>query len=439
MQYQDFLQSKIKIAESTGFDLPSEAVSATLFPHQKDVVRWAVDGGRRAVFAAFGLGKTFMQLEIAKHIVAKTGKPFLIGIPLGVKHEFQLDAEKLNLKVNYVKDASDVTEPGIYLSNYERIRDAKFDASVFGGVSFDEASVLRGLDTQTSDYILNNFMDIKYRFVCTATPSPNEYTEILNYAHFLGIMDRGQALTRYFQRDSSKAGNLTIYPHKEAEFWMWVSSWAVFITKPSDIGHDNTGYDLPELKVIYHRVDVKEREFTADRDGNLQMFANPAKSLVDASKEKRNSMLARVAKMKEIIEADPLENYIIWHHQESERTSIEKAIPPRSNSEYVWDDVSRMHTLNNSQSKRKQEKHVCPLQFDIVDRLINRYSNEGETVLDPFGGIMTVPFRAIKLKRFGVGIELNKQYWNDGVRYCKEAEYKANVPSLFDTLTEVAA
>lgn len=108
------------------------------------------------------------------------------------------------------------------------------------------------------------------------------------------------------------------------------------------------------------------------------------------------------------------------------------ALPPHSNTDAVWDDVSRMHTLNSSQARRRQEKHTCPLQFDIVDRAIVRYSNKGDVVYDPFGGLMTVPFRCIELERFGLATELNEISYKDGVKYCKETEYKRSVPTLFD-------
>lgn len=330
LPYDQFLESKIKLAQNTGFQIPESDIPEIFKPHQRDITRWAVDGGRRAIFASFGLGKTFIQLDIGRIIAKKTGKPFLVGIPLGVRYEFMLDAEKLDIPIKYVRNMAEIENSegvDIFMTNYERIRDGNFDASFFGGVSFDEASILRGLDTQTSDYILQHFTQVPYRFVCTATPSPNEYTEILNYAQFLGIMDRGQALTRFFQRDSTKAGNLTLYPHKAKEFWMWVSSWAVFVTKPSDLGYSDEGYDMPEIIVHRHMVTVKDRGDIKDRDGNLKIFRNAAASLQDASKEKRESLPARIAKMHEIIGGDaPDTNYLIWHHLEDERRAIEQSL-----------------------------------------------------------------------------------------------------------------
>ncbi len=331
-QYFDFLQRKFPIAEISGFVIDTDTLHPMLKPHQKELVKWALYGGRRAVFASFGLGKTFVQLEIARKVIEKTGKPFLIGIPLGVRFEFELDASKLDLQLRYVRDmeeARKAVEEGvmILICNYERIRNGKMDASFFGGVSFDEASILRSLDTKTVDYIMKEFMQIPYRFVCTATPAPNEYTEILNYAAFLGIMDRSQALTRFFQRDSTKAANLTLYPNKTKEFWMWFKTWATVLKLPSWMGFSDEGYDMPPKQIIWHKVNVAPAGEIKDRDGNLKLFRDTANNLRDASAEKRQSIPDRIAKMQDILEASPIDNFIIWHHLEDERRAIEKAVP----------------------------------------------------------------------------------------------------------------
>ena len=242
LNYNQFLESKIVFAENAGFEPDVKNFNQKLLPHQKDIIKWALEGGRRAIFASFGLGKTIMQLEIAKNVINHTGKPFLIAMPLGVVGEFKRDAEFLgsDYHIEYISDTSKVESikpDHIYCTNYERIRKGDIDPSLFGGVSFDEASILRNLKTQTTNYVLDHFKSIKYRFLATATPTPNDFIEILNYADYLGVIDRGHALTRFFQRDSTKAGNLKLYENKKEEFWKWVSSWAVFINKPSDLGY----------------------------------------------------------------------------------------------------------------------------------------------------------------------------------------------------------
>src|SRR5690606_37988606 len=213
-----------------------DLLSDVLLPHQAAIVPWSIEGGRRAIFASFGLGKTLMQLEIAKQVIAITGKPFLICMPLAVVGEFKRDNHLLKTghEIEYIADTSEVDiDTGapvlkIYVTNYERVRKGDIDPLKFGGVSFDEASILRNLKTETTNYVLKYFRQIKYRFVATATPTPNDFIEILNYADYLGVIDRGHALTRFFQRDSTKAGSLTLYENKKDEFWKWVSTWAIF-------------------------------------------------------------------------------------------------------------------------------------------------------------------------------------------------------------------
>ena len=328
-EYIKFLESKVVIAESFGHKIDRSTLSPILKPHQADIVEWAIDGGRRAIFASFGLGKSVMQLEIAKHVIAHTGKPFLICMPLAVVGEFKRDNEFLGtgIQVEYIRETDKAVIHGsnIYLTNYERVRKGDINPELFGGVSFDEASILRNLKTETTNYILEYFKRIPYRFVATATPTPNDYIEILNYADYLGVIDRGHALTRFFQRDSTKAGHLTLYPNKKEEFWKWVSTWAVFINKPSDLGYDDTGYNLPklnihEIEVINHTDDV-----ITNKKGDLVLFKDNTKSLIYVSREKSQSVDLRVKKAFEIIqEHGPEENWILWHHLEAERMAIEK-------------------------------------------------------------------------------------------------------------------
>lgn len=329
MKYKQFLEGKIVAAEDFGF-IPRETdFSAQLFPHQKRISEWSLEGGRRAIFCSFGLGKTIMQLEIAKHIILKENRPFLIAMPLGVVGEFKRDNRILQtgFDIEYITDSDSIEtyEPKIYLTNYERIRKGDIDASKFSGVSFDEASMLRNLKTETTNYVLNHFKKVNFRFVFTATPAPNDYIEILNYADFLGVISRGHALTRFFQRDSTKAGHLTLYENKKDEFWKWVSTWAVFMNKPSDLGYDDTGYILPKLKLHEIEVDNLTDEPIINKAGDLVMFKDTTKSLVDVSREKSETVQLRVDKAFDIVTSKENRdsNFILWHHREAERTYIE--------------------------------------------------------------------------------------------------------------------
>ena len=326
--YQALLDAKVAIAPEDGLTVDPGELSELLKPHQKDVVLWALRGGRRALFLSFGLGKTLIQLELMRLIHKHRGGRMLVVCPLGVKQEFVEDGKKLGMDVRYCRTDDEVQacESPFVITNYERVRDGQIAAGWFKAVSLDEASILRGYGTKTYQEFLTLFPDVQFRFVATATPSPNRYKEIIHYAGFLGIMDTGQALTRFFQRDSTKANNLTLYPAREREFWMWLASWAVFVTKPSDLGHDDTGYDLPKLHVHEHLIATDYVE-SLDRDGQSQLFRDAAMSLSDASREKRLTMAARVARTAEILGQDPDAHAIIWHDLEDERRAITAAIP----------------------------------------------------------------------------------------------------------------
>lgn len=326
MTYEDFLKGKVVVAEKFGLDTSDLHYTEALFPHQKDIVNFCLEGGRRAIFASFGLGKTFMQLEIAKQLINKYNKPFLIVCPLGVSGEFKRDNRKLEtgLDIDYITDTDNFTDANvqIYLTNYERIRKGDISPEHFCGVSFDEASILRNLQTETTNYVLQYFKKVNFRFVATATPTPNDYIEILNYADYLGVISRGHALTRFFQRDSTKAGQLKLYENKKTEFWQWVSTWAAFINTPADLGYDSTGYDLPELNIIEHKIKYEQIEQPRNKFGEAILFKDLSKSLLEVSKEKRDSLSARINKATEIAESIQ-GNTIIWHHLESERQVLE--------------------------------------------------------------------------------------------------------------------
>lgn len=344
--YERFISAKRAEASSVGFE-PGE-ISAVLFPFQRDVVAWAVRRGRAAIFASFGLGKSLMQLEIGRQVCWHTGGRFLIVAPLGVRQEFMRDAELIGEKLTFIRHIEDAGPTGLYITNYETVRDGKLDPRDFDGASLDEASCLRGFGgTKTFREFMALFAgddrrdlsqrikgeQVRYRFVATATPSPNEYIELLAYSAFLDVMDISTAKTRFFQRDSEHADELTIHPHKESEFWLWMNSWSIFITRPSDLGYADEGYALPELQVHWHKVDTDHRARAGvekkDRAGRSQakMFVDTAAGVVDASREARASLPDRIAKLMEIRAANPEAHRVIWHDLEAERAAIEKAIP----------------------------------------------------------------------------------------------------------------
>ena len=328
--YNDFLKSKVIVAPESGFDAEPSEVNSALKPHQRDAVLWACKGGRRALFESFGLGKTAQELEWCRLVVQHTGGRALIVLPLGVRQEFTRDAvELLGIEapqyVRTMEEAAAATTD-ILLTNYERVRDGDIDPTAFTACALDEASVLRSFGSKTYQTFLDKFRCVRFKLVATATPSPNKYKELIHYAGFLEVMDTGQALTRFFKRDSTKANNLTLYPHKEEEFWLWVSSWALMLTSPADLGYDATGYDLPPLEIRTHILPPTMGS-ALDRDGQVRMEINQAASLKDAAHEKSGSIKARVSKAKEIVDSDPSDHFILWHDLEEERREILRQIP----------------------------------------------------------------------------------------------------------------
>ena len=332
MEYLEFLRSKIEIAKDSGFEIDKSEIYKTLKPHQKDAVWWALKGGRRALFESFGLGKTIQEIEFCYQVIKVKGGKALIVLPLGVKQEFTRDAVEIlgYDKPQYVRNMEEVEAAAedILITNYERVRDGDIRPDYFTATSLDEASVLRSFGSKTYQTFLDKFKSVPYKLVATATPSPNRYKELIHYAGYLEIMDTGQALTRFFQRDSTKANNLTLYPNMEDEFWLWVSSWALFITKPSDLNPDysDEGYDLPPLDVRYHELPIHYGDAT-DKNGQIKLFQEAAISLQDAASIKRNSIDARVNKMAEIVNQESDTHFILWHDLEAERMAIKKALP----------------------------------------------------------------------------------------------------------------
>lgn len=337
--YRMFIESKINITERSGFAITRDEFhpSSSAYPHQFDCGRWALNRGRALLALSFGLHKTSIQLQMMQAVHRRTGGKTLIVCPLGAKHQFtKKDGPRLGMTVHYVtndKDALAANSPYL-ITNYERLRDgdisAEFVRDHIAGASLDEGDTLRSLGSKTYQTFCNIFEPVKYRFVATATPDPNGYLEMVNYAVFLGVAERSACLNRYFGRNVDKAGDLQLYPHREQEFWLWVASWALFVTKPSDLGHDDKGFDLPEMDVNWHRIPTDHQRAwdTSDNHGQRRLLMDSAGGIGQAMTEKRASMDARIAKAVEIVAADePDEHWLLWHDLEAERKAILKAIP----------------------------------------------------------------------------------------------------------------
>jgi DNA modification methylase len=337
--YREFLEQKIRLATKDGFDVAPAAINPQLKLHVQSAVRWALRGGRRAIFAAFGLHKTSMQIEMMRLAGRHLGGPTLVVLPLGVKQEFPRDAGlyfngEYAVRLKFIRSAAEMEvaqgEHGytIHLTNYETVRDGKLDPKLFVAASLDEASVLRGFGgSKTFREFMRLFDGLKFKFVATATPSPNDYIELLAYAAFLEVMDVGEAKTRFFKRNSEKADKLVLHPHKEREFWLWVASWALFIEKPSDLGFSDDGYVLPDIDVRWHEIPSDHSTAGYEKSGQGLLMRNAAIGVQSAAREKRESLDARLDKLMALRTEDPGAHRIIWHDLEDERRAIEQAIP----------------------------------------------------------------------------------------------------------------
>jgi hypothetical protein len=294
-------------------------------PHAKDAVAWAVRGGRRAIFASFGLHKTSMQLEWMRlTLEARTIGVGLIVLPLNVRREFLIEAGPGRLNYDdemfprFVRtddEVDDALERGrargyaraIFLTNYETVREGKLDPALFAPPAWTRpaccAASAAPRPSASSCGCSSNRGAVPLRGHGHA--SPNEYIELLAYAAFLGIMDVGQAKTRFFKRNSEKADNLTLHPHKEREFWLWVASWALFIQKPSDLGFFDEGYDLPPLDVRWHEVPSDHSAAGAERDGQMRMFKDAALGVSRRGAREARQPAGALAKLMELRAEDP--------------------------------------------------------------------------------------------------------------------------------------
>jgi len=324
LAYDDFLRSKAIVAAPLGISINRADINPMLKYHQVEMVAWLCRMGRAGCFSSFGTGKTIVQIETVRLVRQSAGGMGLIVAPLGVRGEFLRDAKKLGLTIRFTRSIEDCDDPdGLYITNYETIRDGKLDPRAFSVTSLDEAAILRGFGgSKTFREFMRLFEGVRYKFIATATPSPNEFIELLAYSAYLEIMDVGQAKTRFFKRDSTRADKLTLHPHKVREFWLWVSSWALFVQKPSDIGGDDTGYLLPELRVHWHEIPANHCDAGEDKTGQQLLFAEQAIGIQAAAREKRDSLSNRIEKAREILRASDDPQCVIWCDLNAEQDAI---------------------------------------------------------------------------------------------------------------------
>ena len=322
MRYEDFLAGKQHIPPSCGFEVDKPAMNIHMFEWQKDITRWALRKGRAALFEECGNGKTIQQLEFADQVAKREGMPVLIVAPLTVGAQTLREAQKFGYSAAICRTQDDVT-PGINITNYEMLQ--HFDGRSFAGVVLDESSILKNYTGKMRNQIIEMFKDTPYRLSCTATPSPNDYMELGNQVEFLGIMSRTEMLATYFIHDGSDTGKWRLKGHAEDRFWEWVSTWAVVLTCPGDLGYPNDGYILPSLNMTEHIVEVKS-------DGEYSLFGcEIAKTLTERRDARRASLNPRKS-VAEIIAQNPDDQWVCWCDLNAESELLAEFIP---NSEEV--------------------------------------------------------------------------------------------------------
>lgn len=320
MSYEKFVESKVSVHVEAGIEDVGE-LAAHLYPYQREIVTWALKRGRAAVFADCGLGKTPMQLEWARHVQLHTGGVVMIIAPLAVVPQTVREGAKFGVPVKQVRTPEQMDGAGIYAVNYDVLE--KFTGLDVAGVVLDESSILKNFTGTIRNQLVDMFSKTPYRLACTATPAPNDHTELANHAEFLGILSRAAMLATYFINDTSDTGEWRLKGHAEGEFWRWMASWSVAMRRPQDLGYDVCGFDLPPLTMREHIVAVDHT--TAHGDGLL--FRIEARGLSDLRTEMRDSAPARAAKVAELVAADPDEAWVIWCHTNAEADMLVKRIP----------------------------------------------------------------------------------------------------------------
>jgi len=318
MSYAEFIATKRTIVAPSGMAMPP-ALSDRLFPFQYDITKWALRIGKAAIWADCGLGKSWMAIEWARAVSEREG-PVLILTPLAVAQQFVAEGEKIGVEVT-VTSGGDSFGPGIYVANYEKLH--RFDCSQFAGVVLDESSVLKDYTSKTRNLLIESFAATPYKLCCTATPSPNDFVELGNHAEFLGAMSRAEMLAMFFVHDGGSTQDWRLKGHARGEFWRWISSWAVNIKTPSDLGYDDGGYALPPMNTTLHTVTVDASD--AAREEGL-LFAAEARTLSTQRAARRASMADRVKLCADMVNAsdDP---WIVWCDLNAESSALASAIP----------------------------------------------------------------------------------------------------------------
>lgn len=313
MSYQSYINRKLAMVDRSGIVEPLRDYQ--LFPHQIDLVKWALRRGNAAIFADTGLGKSRMQIAWADMVHRVTGKDVLILAPLAVADQTVEEGEHIGVRVNHAREDHQIVI-GINITNYDRLH--KFDCSRFGAVVLDESSIIKHHNAKTLQTLLDTFKFTPYKLACTATPAPNDWTELGNHAEFLGVRSRAEMLAEFFIHDGGDTQVWRLKGHARHIFWRWVSSWGAMVRSPADLGYDASAYELPPLNVFQHTVEIEHNPAHG-------LFAMEAQTLMERRDARRQSMQERVKSCSEIVNAtnDP---WVVWCDLNAEGDALTSAI-----------------------------------------------------------------------------------------------------------------
>lgn len=321
MDYDDFLSAKALVARPAGFDIPAEVLHPAHFPFARDIVRWALRRGRAALFENCGLGKTIQQLDWSHQVHLQTQGDALILAPLAVSGQTVNEGKKFGFTVTHCRSQEDV-RPGINITNYEMLH--RFNPSHFKAVVLDESSIVKNSGGKMRTMLIESFRDTPYRLACSATPAPNDVTEMGNHAEFIGIMSDVEMKAMFFTHDGGDTSQWVLKGHAATgKYYKWLASWAVMIHKPSDLGYGDGNFVLPPLSLHHHVVATSMEEAW---DAGV-LFPAEARDMNARRTARRVSMAGRVGEMVKLVAADPEEMWLIWCDLNAEGDALEKAIP----------------------------------------------------------------------------------------------------------------
>lgn len=314
MSYSEFISSKAITAINSSFEADPSLFPETIKPHQAATIKWACARGRSAAFLDTGLGKTLVQLAWCQQVCVATDGYCIIVTPLAVAHQTIREAAKFGIAATFAAVESDITDPGIYVTNYEKLH--HFDLGIFQGVALDESSILKGMDGKFRRMLTDGFALTPFKLSCTATPSPNDFMELGTQSEFLGIMSQVEMLAQFFIHDGGDTSKWRLKGHGKTRFWEWLATWALFMRSPADLGFDAEGYDLPPIE--YHN-------YVIETEATDQLFVEPAMSLMERNQARRGTVEARCHQAAEIANALD-EPCVVWCNLNDESEMLAKLI-----------------------------------------------------------------------------------------------------------------